>query len=42
MTHDDHCYVTNRSNLLFAVNFLNALTETHADSATKQHGKLKV
>jgi len=27
MTHNDHCYVTNRSNLRFAVYFLNMLTD---------------
>jgi len=27
MTHSDHCYVTNRSNLQFTVHFLHALTD---------------
>jgi len=39
MMHNEHCCVTNQSNLQFAVHFLNMLTEAHADS-TEQNGKL--
>ena len=43
MTHNDHCYVTNRSNLQFAAHFRNVLTEgeAHTDSAeAEQYGKM--